>query len=87
MNVTRRDGSVEKWFTPTLAVHANHEAAEKIKKNANKSDIEKALDTIKEKTDKKEEKHDDDHKDDGHSGGGGGGGNHGGGGSHGAAKH
>lgn len=66
----------------TLAGHANHEAAEKIRSNATKSKLEKALDDIKEATEKAGEKEDDhggdnkkkeDHGDGGHGGGGGGG--------------
>ncbi|HEX2792308.1 MAG TPA: hypothetical protein VHO23_01150 [Candidatus Paceibacterota bacterium] len=58
----------------SLGGHVTHEAREKIKKNGSKSDIDKALDTIKENTNKK----DDDHGggEDHGSGGGQGGGTH-----------
>lgn len=63
----------------TLAGHSNHEAAEKIRKNATKTKLEKALDDIKEATQeagKKDDDHGGDHgkKEDSGSGGHGGGG-------------
>jgi hypothetical protein len=45
----------------TLAGHANHEAAEKIRTNANKTKLEKALDDIKEAAEKTETEKTEDH--------------------------
>lgn len=65
-----------KWYSTIPVIkqmsvggHADHIAADKIRKNTTKSDIDKALDTIKENTKKTAENtHDDDHDD--HGGGG-----------------
>lgn len=67
----------------TLAGHANHDAAEKIRKNATKTKLEKAFDDIKEVAEEAGKKDDDhgggdhgkkeDHGNGGHGGGGGGG--------------
>lgn len=62
---TRRDGSTYKVGL-SAGPHANHAAAAKIKTNANKGDLEKALDSIKSEYEKVSKKGDD------HGGGGGG---------------
>lgn len=54
------------WIKISAAGHGNHAAAEKILKDANKSDVDKALDALKKKIEDADKKKDDSHEEPAH---------------------